>query len=193
MINLLQRIAFPEDKKFEIAALRNMSSHGAILGEYTYSSGILYHHTLDNVISSLDFLLDYFEKNNTHVYRASKNMVSNLFINQMMTINTKLYIRESIRFIKDYPNVVNLDELKKKAKFYDNSSTKPAAYKLLNKKTANQDRCIKISIEGFDTDLMLLNLDSNSSLLDELLEKTGQYIYKEKSDGLVRYLELKKK
>ena len=188
---LLKIINFPRDQRDKVCALRNLSSHGAILGEYGYTNGDLYHHTLDNAINVLIMMLDYFEKENVRLYESLKNIISLSFINQILTAKTKLYVRESINFINDYPNNTDLTELKKKARFFDNSSFDSGVFKVLNEKTLNADRCLKITMEGLDVDLILLADDKNN-FFQELLMKTKQHIVKQWSDGLIKYVTLKR-
>lgn len=188
---LLKKIGAPESLTFRIQTLRNLVSHGYILGEYAINQGLFIKHDLPSVINQLCDLLDYFESNNKTIHRCLCNDVSLLFINQLLSVKTKLYSSESIKFIDEYPHSTNIDELKKKALFYDNSSYSVDIFEKLNKKVFGDYRCIKINLKGLDVDLLLVNNETGNQKLTELLIKTKFKIAKENNDGVFRYLTLR--
>lgn len=188
--NLLTQIGFPEKELSIISVFRNLVLHGAIFNECLYKNNTIFQHSIDNSINCLMVLLEFFKKENQDVYKALQNDIANLFVNQTLTVKTKLYVRESINFIMTYPNQMDLTELKKKARFYDNSSLEPSKFAVLNKMTERNPQCTKVICEKFPTELMLINNDGGNDLLTILLDKTNYKIQEEYTDGVIRYVKI---
>lgn len=186
--NLLKDIDASPDLARKTQIIRNMVSHGYNFGEHIYIDGQIVEHNLDSSLKLIIDLIEFFEKENNIIANALKNDASSLLINQMLAIKTKLFIRESITFITNYPNITNIGELKKKEKFYNNSSISPKDFAELNEKVNGDLRCILVTSKKFETKLALINNEKGNALLQELLNKTNQSIIQEQNDGVVRYI-----
>lgn len=186
--NLLKDVGANSDLVRKTQIIRNMVSHGYNFGEHIYIDGQIVEHNLDSSLKLIIDLIDFFENENKIIANALKNDASSLLINQMLAIKTKLFVRESVTFITNYPNVQNVGELKKKENFYNNSSISPKDFAELNKKVNGDLRCILVTSKKFETKLALINNEKGNALLQELLSKTNQSIIQEQNDGVVRYI-----
>lgn len=186
--DLLRRVSADQELCRRSQIIRNLVSHGYNFGEHIFIDGQIIKHDLASSVKLMCDLIDFFESQNETIAYALKKDVSSLLINQMLAIRTKLFIRESIIFIRDYPKSQNIDELKKKERFFDNCSISPKEFAELNKKVGGNLRCISISSKKFETKLMLLNNVSGRSYLDNLLHKSSQSIIDETDDGVIQYI-----
>lgn len=190
LVDLFSQIGVPRQLTIKIQTLRNLVSHGYIIGEYTYAYDEYTVYDLTSVCSRLCELLDFFKTYNETIFNFLSQDISLLFINQMLSVKTKLYIRESLTYINNYPNSTNIDELKKKSAFFDNSSYPVTLFKDLNKKVNGILRAIKIKLKGLDVDLVVLNNIPGKLAIDTLLSKTQSTIVDDTNDGVYRYLTL---
>lgn len=188
--DLLSEIGVNKKLAYHIQIIRNLVSHGYILGEHVYTNDDFDDYNLERVIDFLVELVAFFKKNNQEVYRCLSNDISLLFINQMLSMKTKLYIRESITYLENYPESTNLEELKKKSHFFDNSSYTPELFTQLNQIIDGDLRCIKITLKGLDVDLILMNNEKGLVSLDKLIQKSKTKITNDRNDGVFRYITL---
>jgi len=189
--DLLRRISADNTLIKKAQIIRNFVSHGYNFGEHFYVDGQIVKHDLENSIELMIGLIDFFEKQNELISYALKRDIARLLINQMLSIKDKLFVKESITFIRSYPNITNIDELKKKERFFNNSSISPSIFAELNKRTGGDLRCILIKSEKLGVNLMLVNNNDGRNYLKFLLLKTGLLIAEETDDGVLKYVTLK--
>lgn len=101
-------------------------------------------------IYSVKSLHYYAKRKNEKIYGYLCSDISRIFIGAMLSIKPKLYIQESIKYIRQYPDVTNLDELKKKSDFYNAPTFSPLVFKELNEKVFGKERFIKIATHKKD-------------------------------------------
>ena len=172
-------------------SIRNLASHCAIIGEYCVTTNGAYQYTFENVVDLLNDLLDFFKMSNqTEIYEALSRDISNLFIGQIVSIRTKLFSREVIKLLQSYPNVANLNDLKIKRNFYDNSSYDLNVFDRLNRITYGKPRLITFSIKEINFDLVIYINEDNLDVFNEFINRNGFTIAEDNIEGLFRNIVL---
>ena len=193
LVLLLKLIDAPSELIESVRAFRNLSFHGHILGEYTYINDEFKQYTIENCTTLMMGLLNFFRKSEQNiVYTSLCKDISNLFIGQLISVKTKLYARESLKLIADYPNVQNYEDLKVKIRFFDHSSLPHSVFNELNEiVNRGEPRYIEITVDTLDEKLILISNDASESILESFIAKLNASVEEDYNDGVVRRVILK--
>ena len=187
LTHLLALIDAPKSLIASVRLLRNSVFHGQTHNEYLYTGDGLYQYTLEFAIQVLCDLVVFFKKHNRNIYEALCKDISIMFISPMLSIKTKLFIGETIKFVNTYPICDNHDELVKKHNFYCHSSCDSKAFAKLNKLVFDKPRYMQISCDEFDTYLIFSCKQEGWDLFNNFIDKNGFKITESSTDGVVLY------
>lgn len=189
---LLEEIGCPKYLCEQTRLIRNLVSHCAIIGEYCVSINQTYQFTFENIISYLMDLLDFFKiYDQLDVYDALKKDISGLFIGQIISIRAKLFSQETVKLLQSYPNIQNIQELKAKRRFYDNTSYNIEIFNTLNRIVLGEPRIIALSIKEFDFDLILNINEKNVDLLNNFIKRNHLIVSDDVTNGVIRRISFK--
>lgn len=188
--SLLRRVSAPEEVVKSVTVLRNFAMHGYIFGESCYFLGEHYDYSLDFAITTLYHLLRFFKKTDKHAYEYTSKDVARMFINRVIALKTNNLIRDSLKYINDYPNITNQTDLHVKNEFISHSIYDFGVFAKLNHLAGQGTRLFSVEIDGQEDKLYLRHGEDDKETINNFCQKHGFRIEVISKDGVVEYIKL---
>ena len=189
--SLLKSINAPQHLIEKTQIIRNSFSHGYILGEYNVTPDDAYQYSLHYIVDYLIQLLEFFSEQDGQLYNALRKDISSLFISQIISVKTKLFTRETIKFMNDYPNISNYGELEKKRKFFDASTTRFVDFSKLNEIVYGKERYIEFYVDGLSFGLVFFIYKTSLDAFNRFVQRNNLSVDRTINDGIVKRIYLK--